>query len=110
MNWITNFVRPRIKGLMGSKTSSTDNLWRKCNGCGERVSHRDLTAAKNVSPHWGHPTRSGAKGLFAALSGGAHERRTAPDGPQDPVKSRDDKRSPDGLKEYRHKTSQTDAL
>ena len=29
MNWITNFVRPRIKGLMG-RSSTPDNLWRKC--------------------------------------------------------------------------------
>ncbi len=46
MNWIANFVRPRIKGLMRSATA--DNLWRKCTGCGEMVFHRDLVAAQSV--------------------------------------------------------------
>jgi acetyl-CoA carboxylase carboxyl transferase subunit beta len=110
MNWITNFVRPRIKGLMGSKTASTDNLWRKCNGCGEMVFHRDLVAAQNVCPQCGHHMRIGAKERFAGLFDGAHERLTSPDVPQDPLKFRDDKRYADRLKEYRHKTSQTDAL
>jgi acetyl-CoA carboxylase carboxyl transferase subunit beta len=110
MNWITNFVRPRIKGLMGSKTASTDNLWRKCNGCGEMVFHRDLVAAQNVCPQCGHHMRIGAKERFAGLFDGAHERLTSPDVPQDPLKFRDDKRYIDRLKEYRNKTSQTDAL
>ncbi len=110
MNWITNFVRPRIKGLMGSKTSSTDNLWRKCNGCGEMVFHRDLLAAQNVCPQCGHHMRIGAKERFAALFDGAHERLALPEVPQDPLRFRDDKRYADRLKEYRHKTSQPDAL
>jgi acetyl-CoA carboxylase carboxyl transferase subunit beta len=110
MNWITNFVRPRIKGLMGSKASSTDNLWRKCNGCGEMVFHRDLLAAQNVCPQCGHHMRIGAKERFAALFDGAHERLALPEVPQDPLRFRDDKRYADRLKEYRHKTSQPDAL
>src|SRR3954468_15584527 len=111
MNWITNFVRPRIKGLMGSKTSSTDNLWRKCNGCGEMVFHRDLMAAENVCPQCGHHMRIGAKERFAALfDQGAHELIATPEVPQDPLHFRDDKRYADRLKEYRAKTAQTDAL
>ncbi len=111
MNWISNFVRPRIKGLMGSKSASADNLWRKCPGCGEMVFHRDLIASGNVCPQCGHHMRVGAKERFAALfDEGAHERLPAPDVPQDPLRFRDDKRYSDRLKEYRAKTGQTDAL
>jgi len=111
MNWISNFVRPRIKGLMGSKSASQDNLWRKCPGCGEMVFHRDLVATQNVCPQCGHHMRIGAKERFAALfDEGAHERLPAPDVPQDPLRFRDDKRYGDRLKEYRAKTGQSDAL
>ena len=111
MNWISNFVRPRIKGLMGSKPATPDNLWRKCAGCGEMVFHRDLLAAQNVCPQCGHHMRVGAKERFAALfDGGAHERLPAPEVPQDPLRFRDDKRYADRLKEYRAKTAQADAL
>ena len=111
MNWITNFVRPRIKGLMGSKSASSDTLWRKCSGCGEMVFHRDLVAAQNVCPRCGHHMRIGAKDRFAALfDDGLHEKLPAPEVPQDPLRFRDDKRYADRLKEYRTKTGQSDAL
>ena len=51
MNWIANFVRPRIKSLIGGRTSDTpENLWQKCPACGEMIFHRDLIAAQNVCP------------------------------------------------------------
>lgn len=111
MNWIANFVRPRIKGLMGRNTSGSDNLWRKCTGCGEMIFHRDLVAADNVCPQCGHHMRLGAKERFAKLfDGGEHELLPSPEVPQDPLRFRDDKRYADRLKEYRTKTSQSDAL
>jgi acetyl-CoA carboxylase carboxyl transferase subunit beta len=111
MNWLTNFVRPKIKGLMGSKTASSDTLWRKCPGCGEMIFHRDLVAAQYVCPQCGHHMRIGTKERFAALfDGGIHERLPAPEVPQDPLKFRDDKRYTDRLKENRVKARQTDAL
>jgi acetyl-CoA carboxylase carboxyl transferase subunit beta len=111
MNWITNFVRPRIKGLMGTKSSSPDTLWHKCPGCGEMIFGRDLAAAQNVCPQCGFHMRVGANERFAALfDSGIHERLPAPEVPQDPLRFRDDKRYVDRLKENRAKTGQADAL
>ncbi len=111
MNWITNFVRPRIKGLMGSKSITSDTLWKKCSGCGEMVFHRDLIAAHNVCPRCQHHMRIGAKDRFTHLfDDGAHEKLPSPDVPQDPLRFRDDKRYADRLKEYRTKTGLNDAL
>ncbi len=111
MNWISNFVRPRIKGLMGVKTSSPDTLWHKCPGCGEMIFHRDLVASQNVCPQCGHHMRIGAAERFASLfDEGAHERLPAPEVPQDPLRFRDDKRYTDRLRENRAKTGQADAL
>src|SRR5262245_37615731 len=109
MNWIANFVRPRIKGLM--RSASSDTLWRKCTGCGEMVFHRDLVAADNVCPQCNHHMRIGAKDRFARLfDDGAHEVLPCPEVPQDPLRFRDDKRYADRLKEYRARTTQPDAL
>lgn len=110
MNWITNYVRPKIKGLMGAKQSSPDTLWRKCPGCGEMVFHRDLMAAQNVCPQCGHHLRIGATERFAALLDNGGESLPAPEVPQDPLRFRDDKRYTDRLKENRTKTGQQDAL
>ncbi len=110
MNWISNFVRPRIKSLMG-RSNTADNLWRKCTGCGEMIFHRDLVAADSVCPQCGHHMRLGAKDRFAKLfDSGAYDVLPTPDVPQDPLRFRDDKRYSDRLKEYRTRTSQTDAL
>ncbi|MEY4880460.1 MAG: hypothetical protein RJB62_1929 [Pseudomonadota bacterium] len=110
MNWITNFVRPRIKGLMG-RTGTPENLWRKCPGCGEMIFHRDLANAQNVCPQCGYHLRIGAKDRFAALlDHGEHELLPAPQVPQDPLRFRDDKRYTDRLREARAKTGQQDAV
>jgi acetyl-CoA carboxylase carboxyl transferase subunit beta len=110
MNWITNFVRPRIKRLM-AKASTPDNLWRKCPGCGEMIFHRDFLAAQSVCSHCGHHSRIGTAARFEALfDNGAYEVLPAPDVPQDPLKFRDDRRYADRLKEARAKTGQSDAL
>ena len=110
MNWISNFVRPRIKSLMG-RSSAPDNLWRKCTGCGEMIFHRDLQAADSVCPQCGHHMRLGARDRFARLfDNGAHDVLPNPEVPQDPLRFRDDKRYSDRLKEYRTRTAQTDAL
>lgn len=111
MNWIANFVRPRIKGLMARSAPTPDNLWRKCSGCGEMIFQRDLTAAENVCPQCGHHMRIGAKERFDALfDDGAYEVISTPEVPQDPLRFRDDKRYADRLKESRAKTQQPDAL
>jgi acetyl-CoA carboxylase carboxyl transferase subunit beta len=111
MNWITNFVRPRIKGLMGAKPASSDTLWHKCPSCGEMIFNRDLSAAQNVCPQCGHHMRIGANERFAALfDDAAHELLPASDVPQDPLRFRDDKRYVDRLKENRAKTGQPDSL
>src|SRR5262245_19822180 len=110
MNWISNFVRPRIKSLMG-RSSSADNLWRKCTGCGEMIFHRDLVAADNVCPQCGHHMRVGARDRFAHLfDTGGYDVLPNPEVPQDPLRFRDDKRYSDRLKEYRTRTAQSDAL
>jgi acetyl-CoA carboxylase carboxyl transferase subunit beta len=42
MNWLTNFVRPRIRALV-RKEDVPDNLWHKCTACEQMIFHRELS-------------------------------------------------------------------
>jgi acetyl-CoA carboxylase carboxyl transferase subunit beta len=94
MNWIANFVRPRIKSLIGGRGNNTpENLWRKCPGCGEMIFHRDLEIAQNVCPKCQHHLRIGAAQRFAAtFDNGIYEELELPPVAQDPLRFRDERR------------------
>jgi acetyl-CoA carboxylase carboxyl transferase subunit beta len=111
MNWITNFVRPRIKSLMAGRSATPENLWRKCPGCGDMIFHRDLEAAQNVCPKCSHHLRIGAVQRFAAIfDAAAYEELPLPEVPQDPLRFRDERRYPDRLKDARAKTGRREAF
>jgi acetyl-CoA carboxylase carboxyl transferase subunit beta len=112
MNWIANFVRPRIKSLMGGRASETpDNLWRKCPSCGEMIFHRDLVAADHVCPACGFHMRIGPAERFAAIfDGGQHEELPSPVVAADPLRFRGEKKYPDEMKAARAKTQRQEAL
>jgi acetyl-CoA carboxylase carboxyl transferase subunit beta len=111
MNWITNFVRPRIKGLMAGRSGTPENLWKKCPGCGEMLFHRDLEAALHVCLRCGHHLRIGPAQRFAmTFDGGKYQELPAPSVPPDPLRFRDERRYSDRVKDARAKTGRTDAL
>jgi len=41
MNWLTNFVRPKIQKFRRPAKEVPDNLWLQCPKCNEMVFHRD---------------------------------------------------------------------
>ena len=41
MNWLTNFVKPKLSALV-SRKSVPDNLWKNCPNCGNMMHHKDL--------------------------------------------------------------------
>ena len=111
MNWITNFVRPRIKGLMAGRSGTPENLWKKCPGCGEMLFHRDLEAALHVCPRCGHHLRIGPSQRFAmTFDAGKYQEMPPPTVPADPLRFRDERRYGDRMKDARAKTGRTDAL
>ena len=110
MNWLTNFVRPRIRALV-QKTDVPDRLWQKCPKCGQMIFHRELEANLNVCPHCGHHMRISAAARLAMLfDEGQYHRIELPKTPSDPLKFRDVKRYGDRLKEAQGKTSLSDAI
>src|SRR5271155_2115590 len=112
MNWIANFVRPRIKSLIAGRPAETpENLWKKCPACGDMIFHRDLEAARFVCPQCSYHMRVGAQERFASIfDAGAFEALPQPDVPLDPLKFRDERRYTDRLKDARAKHGRQDAL
>jgi len=111
MNWITNFVRPRIKSMLGVKETTPDNLWTKCPSCGEMLFQRDLEAAQYVCSHCDFHMKTGPRQRFAFMfDGGSCEELPFIAVAGDPLKFRDEKRYTDRIKEARTKTGQQDAV
>lgn len=110
MSWLTEFVRPKIRTLLGRK-EAPDNLWHQCPACQQMIFHRELEAARKVCPHCGHHMRAAATERLAwTFDEGAYTLIDLPKAVPDPLKFRDQKRYADRLREAREKTKQDDGL
>jgi acetyl-CoA carboxylase carboxyl transferase subunit beta len=110
MSWLTEFVRPKIRTLLG-RTEVPDNLWRQCPNCQQMIFHKELEAGLKVCPHCGHHMRaSAADRLNWTFDAGSYTRIDLPKALPDPLKFRDEKRYSDRLRDAREKTKQEDAL
>jgi len=110
VNWITNYVRPRINSMLGRR-DTPENLWIKCPETGEMVFHKDLEENKWVIPASGFHMKMPAKARLADLfDDGAYEALPQPKVAQDPLKFRDSKKYSDRLRDSRTKTEQEDTI
>ncbi len=57
MNWIKNFIRPKIRSFLGDKKEVPENMWVKCPETGQMVFYRDLEANQFVIPGSGYHMR-----------------------------------------------------
>jgi acetyl-CoA carboxylase carboxyl transferase subunit beta len=110
MNWITNYVRPRINSLF-SRREMPENLWTKCDGCGTMLFHRELSENLNVCSSCGHHMPITPRERFAALfDGGVFAEVEVPPAPVDPLQFRDQKRYPDRLRAAQRATGEAEAM
>jgi len=111
MNWLTNFVKPKIQALINKKVDVPENLWTKCPGCEHMLFHRDLKANLGVCHHCDNHMRITAKErLHNLFDNGLYTLQDVPKAIHDPLKFKDSKRYADRLKEYRHKTGNEDSV
>ena len=110
MNWLANYVRPRIRALVAPRDVPED-LWHKCPSCGSMVYVKYLVANLSVCPECSHHMRLGAKQrLDMMFDDGAYELVALPKIPADPLKFRDNKRYVDRLRDAQSKTGRDDAI
>ena len=111
MNWLKNFVRPKLRELVGGQKEIPDHLWLKCPSCGEMIFHRDLDNSLRVCQHCGHHMRLGAtQRLEMLFDDGEYQTIELKNSIHDPLKFRDQKRYSDRLRDSQNKTGRSDAL
>ncbi|MFT3673787.1 acetyl-CoA carboxylase, carboxyltransferase subunit beta [Aestuariivirga sp.] len=111
MNWIKNFVRPKIRSLLGQKRDTPENMWIKDPESGQMVFYRDLEANQFVFPGSGHHHRMPAEArMKQVFDGGEWEKITFPSVSVDPLKFRDERKYADRLKEAKAKTETEDSV
>ncbi|SEL56823.1 acetyl-CoA carboxylase carboxyl transferase subunit beta [Roseovarius azorensis] len=110
MNWITNYVRPRINSIF-SRREIPENLWSKCDACGTMLFHRELSDNLNVCTSCGHHmTISPRARLTALFDGGVFSEVEVPLPTPDPLHFRDQKKYPDRLRAAQKQTGEKEAM
>lgn len=110
MNWLTNFIRPKIRAAEAPK-EIPDNLWQKCPACEGMLFTRDLEANLNVCYHCGHHMRIGVmKRLEILFDNGKFTEIAQGKVAHDPLRFRDKKRYADRLRDARAATGRQDAI
>lgn len=111
MNWLKNFVRPKLRKLVGGGKDVPENLWHNCANCQQMVFHRDLEKNLNVCPHCGCHLRVNARQRLEMLTDeGQYKTVPLPTTIADPLKFRDRRKYTDRLKDARAETGASDAL
>ena len=110
MNWITNYVRPKINSLF-SRRETPDNLWTKCPECGTMLFHRELAENLNVCTNCDHHMAISPRERFGALfDGGIFTEVKVPEPIVDPLHFRDQKKYPDRLKAAQKASGEREAM
>lgn len=110
MNWLTNYVRPKLQGLVGTK-EIPDNLWVKCPSCGAMIYHRELEQNYRICNQCNHHLRLGTKQRLEMLfDDGKYNEIELPPTKDDPLNFSDLKDYSDRLKDARKKTKEQDVM
>ena len=111
MNWITKFIKPKIKSLFEKKSSkSEENLWTTC-GCKNLIYKEDLQSNLKCCPKCGMHHKLSCKERFETFfDNKEYELIETPLPKDDPLKFKDNKKYTDRLESARKITKQNDAV
>jgi len=110
MNWLSNYVKPKLQKVLNPK-DTPDNLWHKCKNCGQMIFQKEFVANQHVCAHCDHHDRVPPKSRFDSLFD--NNNYTLIDLPKvkiDPLKFKDTKKYTDRLKIARNTTNDEDAI
>ncbi len=109
MNWISDFVRPKIK--KASTKELSDNLWTKCPECGQMLFNKELEKDFYVCSFCGHHLRLPVLNRLQMLfDDGKYRALSLPKLQDDPLNFKDTKKYTDRLRSYRKLSGRDDAI
>ena len=110
MNWISNYMKPKINSIF-SRRETPDNLWTKCKECGAMLFHRELADNLNVCINCDHHMNITPRDrCMSMFDGSVFEEFKAKDVILDPLKFKDQKKYTDRIKDARKKTGEDEAM
>ena len=111
MNWITKFIKPKIKSLFEKKSSKVEeNLWTTC-GCKNLIYKEDLKSNLKCCPKCGaHHKLSCNERFDTFFDNKDYQLIETPLPKDDPLKFEDNKKYVDRLRSARKITKQNDAV
>ena len=110
MNWISNYVRPKI-GAMFSRRDTPENLWRKCEDCGSMLFHKELSDAMFVCTNCGfHMNISARERCNHLFDSGLFSEIEVKEPIADPLNFKDTKKYTDRMKAAQKQTSEKEAM
>ena len=110
MNWLTNFVKPKLSSLV-KRRDVPEKLWNNCVSCGNMIHHKDLKQNLYVCINCNYHFRMSAEDRIKLFFEDGDFNEISPDKTSDdPLNFNDKKKYKDRLKEYRKKTNRDDAF
>ena len=111
MNWLTNFVKPKLKSLVNRRNNVPTNLWQNCPNCGNIMHHKDMYEnfhiCNSCDYHFRMPVEKRIEMLFSKEDFHELQLNKIED---DPLNFIDTKKYSDRLNEYRKKIQRNDAF
>ncbi len=109
MNWLSDFVRPKIKKITTKEIA--DNLWTKCPQCGQMLYTKELEKNDFVCSYCDHHLRMPILKRFEMIfDNSEYKLITLPKLQEDPLNFKDSKKYTDRLRSYRKATGAEDAI
>ena len=109
MNWITNYVKPKLQAIVGKK-EIPDNLWETCSKCSQMLLKRELEGNYYVCKHCDYHFRLNSRKRLELFFGKNFVIIETPKVKSDPLKFRDTKKYNDRLKEAQKKNNSNDSV
>ena len=110
MNWISNFVRPKINAIFSRKNNS-ETLWVKCESCNSMIFHKEFSQNLNVCPSCNYHMYISPEERFKSIfDEGSYSTIDYELPVQDPLNFKDTKKYADRIKEAQKGTGQKEAI
>lgn len=108
MNWLSDFVRPKIQKTTPKEIA--EDLWLKCPSCGALLFSKELKKTWYVCPKCDHHLRLFIDKRLRLIFDGSYKEIPLPEIKEDPLRFKDTKRYTERLRAYRKACEHSDAI